>query len=55
MTNWVTFIVSGKFKLTGFEVWGVLNVSYVSYTLLVPDDADWITREILYIYFNKLY
>ena len=25
------------------------------YTLLIPDDADWITSEILYNYFNKLY
>ena len=25
------------------------------YTLLIPDDADWIASEIVYIYFNKLY
>ena len=25
------------------------------YSLLIPDDADWITSKILYIYFNKLY
>ena len=25
------------------------------YTLLIPDDADWITSEILYIYLNKCY
>ena len=25
------------------------------YTLLIPDDADWITSELLYIYLNKLY